>query len=102
MLSQLSSESRKEVLAGFTAEASEVLKHYDDVIRDLEKNKKLWNQWSKVNYLPHHEVIRVDKDNTKLRINYDASARSGRPNTPSLNDCLYADPNCLPSSMTSS
>ena len=60
-----SSESRKEVLAGFTAEASEVLKHYDDVIRDLKKkNRKLWNQWSKVHYLPHHEVIRVDKDNT--------------------------------------
>ena len=76
----------------------EVLKHYDDVIRDQEKQgivepveQGTNNGVGKVHYLPHHEVIRVDKDTTKLRIVYDASARSGR-NTPSLNDCLYAGP----------
>ena len=53
------------------------------------------NGVGKVHYLPHHEVIRVDKDTTKLRIVYDASARSGR-NTPSLNDCLYAGPPLSP------
>lgn len=40
-------------------------------------------------YLPHHAVIKEDKQTTKLRIIYDASARS---NGPSLNDCLYAGP----------
>eukprot|EP00731_Ephydatia_muelleri_P005900 Em0003g148a len=40
-------------------------------------------------YLPHHAVIREDKLTTKLRIVYDASARS---NGPSLNDSLYAGP----------
>ena len=80
----------------------EVLKHYDDVIRDQEKQgivepvvQGTNNGVGKVHYLPHHEVIRVDKDTTKLRIVYDASARSGR-NTPSLNDCLYAGPQLSP------
>ena len=74
---------------------------------EIRENKELWNQWSKVRimvwgrYRPHHEVIRVDKDTTEPRIVYDASARSGM-NTPSFNDSLYAGPNCLPSSMTSS
>ena len=43
----------------------------------------------KVHYLPHHAVIRCDKETTKLRVIYDASARSGGP---SLNDCLYTGP----------
>ena len=42
-----------------------------------------------VHYLPHHAVIRRDKATTKLRIVYDASARSSGP---SLNDCLDPGP----------
>ena len=38
-------------------------------------------------YLPHHAMIKEDKQTNKLRIVYDASARS---NGPSLNDFLYA------------
>ena len=42
-----------------------------------------------VHYLPHHVVIRRDKDTTKLCIVYDASAKS---NGVSLNECLHAGP----------
>ena len=46
-------------------------------------------QADKVCYLPHHAVIRQDKETTKLRIVYDASAKSTGP---SLNECLQIGP----------
>ena len=43
----------------------------------------------RVHYLPHHGVVRQDKTTSKLRIVYDASAKTSGP---SLNDCLYTGP----------
>ena len=43
----------------------------------------------KVHYLPHHAVIRRDKETTKVRVVYDASSRSEGP---SLNNCLHTGP----------
>ena len=43
----------------------------------------------KLHYLPHHPVVQLDKDTTKLRIVYDASAKVDGP---CLNDCLHKDP----------
>ncbi len=42
-------------------------------------------------YLPHKEVVRESAQSTKLRVVYDASAKPS-PESPSLNDCLYAGP----------
>ena len=42
-----------------------------------------------VHYLPHQSVTCNDKNTTKVRVVYDASART---NGPSLNDCLHTGP----------
>ena len=74
----------------------EVIKEYDSVIKEWLKNgivevvgKPADGEVRKTNYLPHHAVIRRDKATTKLRVVYDASARS---NGGALNDCLYTVP----------
>ena len=47
----------------------------------------------KVHYLPHRDVIRMDKETNKVRAVYDASAKR---NGPSLNDCRYAGRPLIP------
>ena len=46
-------------------------------------------------FLPHHRVLRDDRQTTKLRIVFDGSARADQ-NQFSLNDCLEKGPNLTP------
>jgi hypothetical protein len=73
------------------------LRQYDAVIRDqlrqgvveVVSDPTIFEE-GRVHYLPHHAVVRHDKQTTKLRVVYDASAKADGP---SLNDCLYTGPN---------
>jgi hypothetical protein len=73
-----------------------ILQQYDSVIRDqvkegvVEPVPEVTTASNLCHYLPHHAVVRSDKATTKLRVVYDASARTG--DGPSLNDCLYKGP----------
>ena len=73
-----------------------VLREYDATIRDqlsrgiVEVVDSEEDQSANMtHYIPHHAVIRQDKETTKLHIVYDASARGEGP---SLNDCLCIGP----------
>ena len=50
---------------------------------------------SLVHYLPHHAVVRQDRETTKIRVVYDGSARD-KNESHSLNDCLLTGPNYVP------
>ena len=47
-----------------------------------------------VHYLPHREVVRMNRKTTKLRVVFNASSKC--PGEISLNDALYSGPNLLP------
>eukprot|EP00794_Sanderia_malayensis_P000965 gene965-biopygen216 len=68
---------------------------YDQIIQD-QKEKGIVEvadkeSTGKVFYLPHKEVIRETAETTKLRIVFDASAKTNT-NVASLNDCLETGP----------
>ena len=58
-----------------------------EIISDVDANAPV--QVGRLYYLAHHPVVREDKQTTKVRIVYDASAKSTGP---SLNDCLQTGP----------
>lgn len=59
----------------------------DGIIQVVEEPQQL--NGNRVHYLPHHAVIRQQHDTTKVRVVYDASAKSQGP---SLNNCLHVGP----------
>ena len=76
-----------------------LLKRYNDIIMsqcregivEQVDDKIDIPEVGKIAYLPHRAVINEGKSSTKIRIVYDASAKTG---SCSLNDCLYKGP-CL-------
>ena len=55
------------------------------IISEVDPNAEI--KVGRLHCLSHHPVIRKDKQPTKVRVVYDASAKSTGP---SLNECLYA------------
>ena len=79
----------------------DMLKEYDSIISTQEKEGIIESEnidehkpAGEVHYIPHREVVREDKDTSKLRIVYDASAKQGE--SLSLNDMLETGPSLLP------
>ena len=78
-----------------------ILKEYDDVFRKqledgiIERVPHSEEGLSGHHFLPHHGVIREDKEITKLRVVFDGSAKD-RVKDLSLNDCLEKRPNTTP------
>ena len=64
------------------------------VIEEVEQNEETPKPPGSIHFLPHREIIREDRQTTKIRIVYDASSKM--PGQVSLNDCLHPGPNLAP------
>uniref|UniRef100_A0A1I7X267 DUF1758 domain-containing protein n=1 Tax=Heterorhabditis bacteriophora TaxID=37862 RepID=A0A1I7X267_HETBA len=79
----------------------ELMQKYDAIIKEqltLDIIEPVLNDHKPdsniIHYLAHHPVVNLQKSTTKVRIVYDASAKTR--NNPSLNECLYRGPVLLP------
>ena len=81
----------------------ELLQQYDNVIKEqlncgvvelIDRSAEEKVRLGTVHYIPHKEVVKEDRATTKLRVVYDASAKSC--GEPSLNDCLLPGPALTP------
>lgn len=79
----------------------EQLRDYDNVIKDQVKSGIIeavpehnYDQ-APMHFLPHHGVIRSNRETTKLRVVFDGSAKSDK-STASINECLEKGPNLVP------
>ena len=81
----------------------ELLQQYDNVIKEqlncgvvelIDRSAEEKVRLGTVHYIPHKEVVKEDRATTKLRVVYDASAKSS--GEPSLNDCLLPGPALTP------
>lgn len=103
--------NRLRYLQNKLLKSPQILKEYDSIIRDQLKCGIVepavkhgvhtpegivpMNSGKSVHYLPHHGILRQDKQTTKLRIVYNGSAKTAS-DAVSLNDCLKTGPNLIP------
>ena len=78
----------------------DILQKVDDIFREQEKEGIIEDaddqsmEVGNVHYLPHRPIVRDDKDTSKVRVVFDASAKV--KGGISLNDVLEKGPNMLP------
>ena len=70
----------------------EIIEEVDETYAEAKATEK--NENRLIHYIPHHAVVREDSSTTRLRIVYDASARTKKSDS-SLNDCLLKGPTTL-------
>ena len=93
------SEQRLSNLLKKLEKQPENLKMYGDIFKEYERDGIIEKvpphdvgEAGCVHYLPHRPIIRTDRNTTKVRPVFDASAKISGP---SLNDCLHTGPNLL-------
>ena len=78
-----------------------LLEQYDDVFQEqlslgiIERVKQSEYESSEAHFLPHQPVIKIDRDTTKCRVVFDASAKY-KDKQFCLNDYLEEGPNTIP------
>ena len=97
--------NRLKLLQSRLLKKPELLREYDCVIKEqLDKGiiesverptSTSANCEKLLHYLPHHAVVRKDRETIKIRVLYDGSARD-KDESHSLNDCLLMGPNYVP------
>ena len=79
----------------------ELLQEYDKIIQQqvvsgiIEPVSEEQDTDEGTYYLPHHGVVRQDKETTKSRVVFDGSGKPDNSNV-SINDCLEKGPNLVP------
>ena len=97
----LNSVSRLKLLQKRLIKEPDILKEYDQVIKDqvskgiVEVVPELEVAGDKVHYLPHQAVVRHNVQTTKVRVVYDASSKAGKGSV-CLNNCLHVGPSLNP------
>lgn len=78
-----------------------LLREYDQTSRQqiesgiIEECEESQHSEDRSHFLPHHGVIKQDRQRTKLRVVFDGSAKSSNDDL-SLNDCLQKGSNLVP------
>ena len=93
------SKSRLKDLANKFRKDQTLLNNYDEIIKDQEKAGVIEHVTTEsivgeTHYLPHKPVVRGNKETTKVRMVYDASAKTEE--NISLKECLEAGPSLTP------
>lgn len=92
-------KKRLESLHSRLKQNPDLLKKYDDIFKSqrslgiIEEVPEDCCEPGESHYLPHHPVVNESKNTTKVRIVFDASAKSEGP---SLNECLHKGPQLTP------